>query len=129
MKVVAVEEEEERFAEEQTKELSRVEWEEMGKEKREPGVEWEEREPGVKKEWEGGREEESGRNGEVSEEYLGGRGLDLGGKGLGLGGREESNGKVEKEEEGVKKEGGEGENEDREEKKRDCLQSMMKLRL
>ena len=86
MKVVAVEEEEERFAEEQTKELSRVEWEEMGKEKREPGVEWEEREPGVKKEW-------------------------------------------EKEEEGVKKEGGEGENEDREEKKRDCLQSMMKLRL
>ena len=122
MKVVAVEEEEERFAEEQTKELSRVEWEEMGKEKREPGVEWEEREPGVKKEWEGGREEESGRNGEVSDEYLGGRGL-------GLGGREESNGKVEKEEEGVKKEGGEGENEDREEKKRDCLQSMMKLRL
>ena len=122
MKVVAVEEEEERFAEEQTKELSRVEWEEMGKEKREPGVEWEEREPGVKKEWEGGRDEESGRNGEVSDEYLGGRGL-------GLGGREESNGKVEKEEEGVKKEGGEGENEDREEKKRDCLQSMMKLRL
>ena len=122
MKVVAVEEEEERFAEEQTKELSRVEWEEMGKEKREPGVEWEEREPGVKKEWEGGREEESGRNGEVSDEYLGGRGL-------GLGGREESNGKVGKEEEGVKKEGGEGENEDREEKKRDCLQSMMKLRL
>ena len=122
MKVVAVEEEEERFAEEQTKELSRVEWEEMGKEKREPGVEWEEREPGVKKEWEGGRDEESGRNGEVSDEYLGGRGL-------GLGGREESNGKVGKEEEGVKKEGGEGENEDREEKKRDCLQSMMKLRL
>ena len=122
MKVVAVEEEEERFAEEQTKELSRVEWEEMGKEKREPGVEWEEREPGVKKEWEGGREEESGMNGEVSDECLGGRGL-------GLGGREESNGKVEKEEEGVKKEGGEGENEDREEKKRDCLQSMMKLRL
>ena len=122
MKVVAVEEEEERFAEEQTKELSRVEWEEMGKEKREPGVEWEEREPGVKKEWEGGRDEESGRNGEVSAKYLGGRGL-------GLGGREESNGEVEKEEEGVKKEGGEGENEDREEKKRDCLQSMMKLRL
>ena len=113
MKVVAVEEEEERFAEEQTKELSRVEWEEMGKEKREPGV---------KKEWEGGREEESGRNGEVSDEYLGGRGL-------GLGGREESNLEVGKEEEGVKKEGGEGENEDREEKKRDCLQSMMKLRL
>ena len=122
MKVVAVEEEEERFAEEQTKELSRVEWEERGKEKREPGVEWEEREPGVKKEWEGGREEESGRNGEVSDEYLGGRGL-------GLGGREESNGKVDKGDEGVKKEGGEGENEDREEKKRDCLQSMMKLRL
>ena len=122
MKVVAVEEEEERFAEEQTKELSRVEWEEMGKEKREPGVEWEEREPGVKKEWEGGRDEESGRNGEVSAKYLGGRGL-------GLGGREESNLEVGKEEEGVKKEGGEGENEDREEKKRDCLQSMMKLRL
>ena len=107
MKVAAVEEEG-GFVEEEKRELERVEWEEGGREQREEIV---------NKEWEGGREEQDGRNKELRDD---GRAH--------LGGRESDHEKGE----GVKKNeaAGKGENGDeREERKRDCLQSMLKLRL
>ena len=110
MKVVAVDEEEDRYVKEQTKELEREEWEvgEREKDQREGGnserevggSKTDERERGNKK-WEvGGREDQAGRrNKEVRD--------------------------CEREEEKEVK----GENDEREERKRDCLQSMLKLRL